>query len=486
MDMKRKAIIILTMFLTASAIFAQKPMTLKDCIDYARRHSPSYQKAKNDYIATINTYKAFKASYLPQLELNGSAPGVERAINRITQPDGSANFVSQSQMFSSAGLSVSQLFAPTGATFSVSSRISRMDMFGEMETSYWLATPVQVSLNQPIFRYNSMKWDNKIQDMRNRNAQKRFNETMEDIAIDVASAFFDLYIAEMRVKNTSFNKAVNDTMYRVSQGRYKVGKIAENDLLQNELALINSEINLEQAYLDLQNARDNLRLTLGMPLKDTIVIEPQTVVPIGEITYELALEAAMENRSDILAYEIAKVQADMEVNRIKSDNNFNANLSASFGLNQTAGDLPDTYKDLLDQERVNITFSMPLFQWGKSKYEYEAALARQEITHNEMDYALKKFKQTLKYETAKYEQYKKQLEVAEKSMNVAERRFQVARNRYMVSKINMDSFYMAQNEKDNAFTGYIRALKSFWLAHYRMRRLTLYDFINSAPINYKL
>lgn len=461
-------------------------MNLSSCIEYARRNSDSYQQAQSDYQRSTSTYKAYKASYLPQFMLFGSAPGVERAINQVTQPDGSITFAEQSQMYSSLGVSMSQLFSPTGATFSLSSNLARMDMFGMHDNSYWLATPLQVSIRQPIFRYNSMKWDNKIQDMKNTNAQKKFNETMEDIAINVANHFYDLYIAKKRLQNTKFNYAVNDTMYRVSQGRYRVGKIAENDLLKNELALINSQINLEQAKLDLQNARDKLRLVLGMPLMDTIVIDTETEIPDVVVDYKTALNMAMENRSDILGYEIAKIQAEMNVSETKSKNNFNADLIASFGLNQSSGNIDQSYADLLNQERANITFSIPIFQWGKAKHEYQAAIANQDIINSQNKQALKQFKQQLKYETLQFKQYKQQLIVAEKSRKVAERRFEVARNRYMVNKIDMDAFYMAQNEKDNAFTNHIQALKSFWLAHYRMRRLTLYDFVKDAPINYSL
>ena len=49
---------------------------------------------------------------------------------------------------------------------------------------------------------------------------------------------------------------------------------------------------------------------------------------------------------------------------------------ASYGLNQSAGILPDAYKNLLDHETFNLTFSIPLFQWGKATAQIESALSR--------------------------------------------------------------------------------------------------------------
>jgi hypothetical protein len=42
--------------------------------------------------------------------------------------------------------------------------------------------------------------------------------------------------------------------------------------------------------------------------------------------------------------------------------------------------------------------------------------------------------------------------------------------------IEIDNLYLAQAEKDQAVAGFVQALRGQWLAHYRLRRLTLFDF----------
>jgi outer membrane protein len=42
--------------------------------------------------------------------------------------------------------------------------------------------------------------------------------------------------------------------------------------------------------------------------------------------------------------------------------------------------------------------------------------------------------------------------------------------------------YIAQSEKDATLLSYIDAMRGFWLAYYRLRRLTLYDFAQQRPI----
>jgi len=54
--------------------------------------------------------------------------------------------------------------------------------------------------------------------------------------------------------------------------------------------------------------------------------------------------------------------------------------------------------------------------------------------------------------------------------------------RYLVGKIQIDNLYIAQSERDGALSAYINALRGYWLAYYRLRRLTLYDFAAGQPI----
>ena len=69
-----------------------------------------------------------------------------------------------------------------------------------------------------------------------------------------------------------------------------------------------------------------------------------------------------------------------------------------------------------------------------------------------------------------------------KADTVAARRFDVAKNRYIIGRIDIGDLYIAQSEKDAALLSYVEALRNFWLAYYRLRRLTLYDFETARPL----
>ena len=69
-----------------------------------------------------------------------------------------------------------------------------------------------------------------------------------------------------------------------------------------------------------------------------------------------------------------------------------------------------------------------------------------------------------------------------KADTVAAKRFEVAYNRYVIGRIGIDNLYIAQNEKDQAVNQYLQALRNYWVAYYRLRQTTLYDFEGGAVI----
>lgn len=456
--------------------------TLEDCIRIATRQSPAANIARNRYESSLRTWEAFNAGYYPQLNINGSVPGLTRAISQVIQPDGSQLFLPQSQLYSQSMLTLSQKIPFTGGEFYISSGISRIDILENNENMYWRTTPVQFTFVQPLFRHNSQSWDREIESLRYNTYDRKLVENIETVSMEIAGTFFDVYLQYMSLKNTELNVAINDTLYRISKGRFNVGKIAENDLLQNELGLANSKNDLEITKLDYQRAMEDLIISLGLTGITEIEIEPPLDIPSFSIDADKALKEALANRSDPIDFRIRELEADERLNIAEFNNSFNANLIASFGMNKSASSIPLAYQELLEQERLDLTFSVPLFQWNKGGAEVESALANREITLTQIELDKRNFELEVKYQSLRLEQLQKQVESQKKANIIAERRFDVAKNRYLIGKIDLNTFFIAQNEKDSALRSYIQTLRNFWVSYYRLRRLTLYDFENDVPL----
>ena len=478
----KRSLVFLIMLLIFEESYSQTKFTLEDCISYAINNSPSAVIAKSNYNKKLLNYSAYKSGLYPQLYLRGSIPGLNRSIDEISQPDGTKLFLPQSQLYSSASLSLSQIIPFSGTQINIASGLTRFDVLENSEYSIWRATPFFISVTQPIFTYNSYKRTNEIQDLSAIKYTAEYAEEVENISITITQKFFDLYIAQMNVKNSEFNVANGDTLYRLSEGRYSVGKIAENDLLQSELALLNAKNELEYAKLDYKRASEELKIEMGMSLSSDIEILPPNSVPFIKINTDVAVKEAMDNRPKLTDLKLQKLEAENTLERVKSENSFNASIGASFGYNQSAGELNSAYQNFLNQERFDISLSIPLYSFGKGSQEIESAMENKRSVEQSIEKQMKNFEIDVKYQALKFDLLQNQVILAAKADTIASKRFDVAKNRYIIGKIDLNSLFIAENEKDNAFRNYIQTLKNYWIAYFDLRKATLYDFEKNKKI----
>ncbi|HQV01611.1 MAG TPA: TolC family protein, partial [Bacteroidia bacterium] len=62
-------------------------------------------------------------------------------------------------------------------------------------------------------------------------SKRQYAEDLEAVSVLASERFFNLLIAEIRVRIESLNLANNDTLFQIAKGRYNLGRIAENELL---------------------------------------------------------------------------------------------------------------------------------------------------------------------------------------------------------------------------------------------------------------
>jgi outer membrane protein TolC len=469
----------LIFFLSAVSPALAQPVTLslEKCISQNTTSSNGFRAIEQNYKAAQMDYRSFRTNLLPNVSANVNTPGFSRSINAIIQDDGSNQYVQQNQAISNASVSISQPILPTGGTVFVSSMLSRTDIFGNNGIKLWQTTPLLVGVSQPVFQYNNLKWQNRIAPVNYDIAGRQFLEQREDLAIDAATRFFDLYISGMRVENAKLNLQVNDSIFQISKGRFNLGKIAENDLLQTELASMNAKVDLANAKLEYNRNMRELYATLGTEKPDSVILQAPANIPDIVVNPDAAVAEALANRSDVLNFEAMKLGAESNLARARVNSRFNANINATFGLNQTGSSVQSSYSQPLNQQTFTIGFNVPLLQWGRAGYETQAAEARLNSTNRQIDLSRSLFEQKVLNAVYEFQQMVEQVQLAAKADTIAERRYEVAKSRYLVGKvIDITNLQIAQTEKNNARMAYYSTLKRYWIAYLSLRRATLYDF----------
>jgi len=278
----------------AAAMSDPVTLTLEDCLSIAKQQSPSALIASQELEAGEWKYKNYRSTLSPQVSLSGTAPRYSRSIEQVLI-DSTTGYLTRNYSSSNLNLSINQNIPHTGGSFYITSRLNRYDEYSPEHTYSWMASPLEIGIVQPIFQYNPFRWSRKIEPVRYELAKKQFLVNMEEVSLEVCRRFFDLYIASMELTNAQFNVAVNDTIFAISKGRFQVGKIAENDLLRSELAVMNSQTALEQARLDLDQAQQNLKISLGMNNPDSIIILVNQEIDYLMIGFDQLLQLTRDN-----------------------------------------------------------------------------------------------------------------------------------------------------------------------------------------------
>ena len=471
------------LILITNQLFAQKSYSLFEMIELAKVSSVESQKAKNRYQNQYWSYRVYKSDLKPQIGLDATLPSFNRGIQLVPQGDGNNDFQYISQSTTQANLSISQN-TPLGGQLFVSSELQRFDNF-QTDQTFYNANPAIIGYRQAIFGFNKFKWDNKISPLRYEEAERAYHEQMEMVAFQVSDLFFDLLIAQISYSIAEVNKINNDTLFKISKGRYELGKIAENELLQMKLSVMNAQNDMKQAELSLLTSKLNLRRFVGIEEKEIQLKEPEGI-PIFKVDEDFAIEIAHKKRSDVLGFDRQRLEADRDLAQAKGESGFQADLSASYGLTQSGKDIGTTYASPQNQQGVNFGIQIPILDWGKTKARVQSAKSNKELIDNTVEQNKQNFEQEIFIQTRSYEMLREQLELAKIADTVAQKRYDIARKRYLLGKIGITDLNIALTDKDQAKRSYLVSLKSFWNSYFRVRLLTMYDFEKGIEIEYEL
>lgn len=457
-------------------------VTLADAIGLAL--DQGYQALAAEATREAARYRndAFYSRLLPQLSLTGQVPTYNRSIIPVLQPDGSTLFRPQDQTNVALGATVTQAIPTTGTELFVSSSLERISLSGTDNVLTWSSTPVLVGLRQPILRPNTLRWERREQPVRTEFAERQYLEDREGIALQTNGLFFDVYAARVDLDNANGNAAVNDTLYRLNTGRYDIGTIGENDLLQSELALLQARTNLDGATLAHQRAMAALRLALNVEPGLALEIVIPTAIPTFDADTARAVAQALQNRAIVSTLELQDVQAQRQIAEAKMNNGWGATVEASFGFNATGSNVNRVYSNLLEARRFSVSVELPVLQWGARSETIHAAEADLDQLANTTQAALDQTAHEARFAALQLAQARRNLALSATADTVAQRRYDVAYNRYLIGRISIDNLFLGQREKDQARVQYVRALRGYWEAYYQLRRVTLYDFEIGQPI----
>ncbi|MDR1370785.1 MAG: TolC family protein [Dysgonamonadaceae bacterium] len=474
---------ILLLSLSLSSLSAQDTIriTLGQAIYESGIHSVDALVAKNEFRSSYWEYRTYKAELLPEVILDGTLPYYSKSYNQFQNTDGTYTFVGNDYSRLDAAISINQNIPWTGGKLSIGSSLQRLDQLGDHSTTKYMAMPAAITLEQPVFGFNRVKWLQKIEPVKYKEAKARLVSQMENVTVLAINHYFNLLLGEMNLNIAIQNHKNTDRLYTIAEAKRKIGQISENDLLQLKISCLKAEAYVTEAQSSLKADMFRLRSFLGY--SENIVLVPS--IPESpenlQLDYDNVLVLATENSAFTQEIRRRQLEAARSISQAKSERR-NVNLFLSFGLSGQDSHIPTIFDNLRSNQIVNLGIRIPILDWGKGKGRVKMAESNREVVQSKIEKEKIDFNQNIFLQVENFNNQSKQLKIAVETDRIAQKRYETSIEAFILGKIDVLNLNDAQSSKDEARRKYIEEMYLLWSYYYQIRSVTLHDFINNRNL----
>ena len=456
-------------------------LSLDDCIAMARRQSIDAAVALGELRSAYWQWRSYRADLLPEVSLSGTAPSWNKRYSSYQQADGSLSFVRNDYLGLDGAVNITQKLWPTGGTLSVESSLDYLHQSGSGGSqNQFMSLPVAITLQQPLFSVNHLKWNRRIEPLRYREAQARFLTETEQVAMQAINLYFGLLLAGEQVNIARQNLQTAEKLYEVAQAKRRMGTISENDVLQLRLDVLTARSALTNSESTRQARQFALRSFLDVEA-DIEPVVPEDV-PQVRLDYDNVLNHALQNNALATTMRRRQMEADYAVASARA-NRQSINLYAQLGYTGNADNLNAAYRNLLSNEVVSVGITVPLLDWGKRKGQRRMAESNREIVQGQLRQQSQDFRQDIFILTEQFNNQAEQLLIACEADTIARRRYHTNVETFKIGSISTLELSDAQKAKDQAHQNRIQQLFNYWYYYYQLRSIALWDFERGCELS---
>ncbi len=480
--MNRLIALLILLAPVAAAAGRELRLTLAEAIDLARTRSVDAAVALDELRTAYWEWRTYRADRLPEVTFTATAPTYADQYSTYMNAAGEYDFVRNRYLAASGQLAISQNIPLTGGKVSLVSSLDFMRQFEGGAGNRFMTIPVALTLRQPIFGTNTLKWDSRIEPVRFKEAKAAFMSATEDVALAAVTHFFTLLLSRENAAIARQNLDNATRLHAVAVEKRRMGQISENDLLQMELNVLEARADLTEGESTLKADMFRLRSFLDLPDDTEILPELPQAVPEADITYRDALDRALANNKFASNMRRRQLEADYEVAKARG-NLRQISLFAQIGSTGADTAIGEAYSRLRGNQMVEVGFSIPLVDWGKRRGKVKVAESNRRVTESRLRQEAMDFSQELFVLVERFCNQQEQLKLATRASEIARRRYDTNVQTFLIGRISTLDLNDSQAKKDESTRRYIDELYKFWSYWYQLRSLTLYDYEARDNIN---
>lgn len=144
------------------------------------------------------------------------------------------------------------------------------------------------------------------------------------------------------------------------------------------------------------------------------------------------------------------------------------------------------YQDLMRQDVLSLSITVPLIDWGVRKGEYYMAKNNLNIAEISAKQGEESLEEDVMMTIADFEIQKKGIATTQEAMALSNDIYAQEMQRFIIGKADLNTLTLAQQRVQNARKNYISSLANYWNSYFKIRQLTLYDFEKDIPLSYMI
>ena len=343
--------------------------------------------------------------------------------------------------------------------------------------------PLKLSYSQPFRSFNELKWRKKTEPKEYEKAKKVYLESIEDVAIHAASLYFQA-ISDQSDYAQSISKYKDLVeLYEISKKRLDLGTITKGDLLQLELSMLNTKVEVNNSKIKMEDSSFELFSYLRVTDYEGVALTPPENVMDMVLNVDDVLRQALQNSSHVIGQDLNMLSAEENLAKTKAAKGIQVQLNAEVGFNRTADGFAAAYRGLQDNEIVGVTVTLPIFDWGVQKGKVMVAKSNLELAKTRKEQATSDYIQKIKREVLQFSFQGEQCRTSIRAREISRERYDITKKRFEMGNVSVTELNTALQELETAKSQYLSQLKSYWSYYYALRRYTLYDWIQHRPLS---
>ena len=337
-------------------------------------------------------------------------------------------------------------------------------------------------LTQPIFTYNRRKMELQQIEFDHANAGIRYALQRLNTERSITNQFYSVFMAQNNLTISREELENTRLSFEIIQNKVEADLSAREELYQAELNLANAQSAVEERNVSLENAKDQLKQTLGLPLNDDI--EVTLVIKVSAVAIDLvqAVQRALSSRMELRQREIDIELAELQMIQTKSLNEFRGDISLSIGIIGDHERLHNVYDNPTQNPRVSVSLTVPIFDWGEKKARVRAQRVAQTLARLEQENLRTDIELEVRQTWRRLENLRTQIDIAEKSVRNAQLTYDLNLTRYREGDLTGMEISQFQTQLSNRKITYAQAQINYKIELLNLKILTLHDFENDRPI----